>query len=82
MIAYDNNGNTTKKLTGFKVELGPFHLILVTHDESTFYENDHCKSTWGHSSQKNRPVKKGEGQSIMVSDFLTAEWGRLKHENE
>jgi len=26
--------------------------------------------------------KKGEGQSIMVSDFLTSEWGRLKDRDE
>ncbi|EKM48212.1 uncharacterized protein PHACADRAFT_109276 [Phanerochaete carnosa HHB-10118-sp] len=82
MVAYDNDGDVASTPKGFEVEPGPFRLILVTHDESTFYENDRRKFVWGHSSQKNQPVKKGEGQSIMVSDFLTLEWGRLKHEDK
>ena len=34
-------------------------------------------------SQDSRlaPKPKGEGQSLMVSDFLTAEWGRLRNNN-
>ncbi|THU75878.1 hypothetical protein K435DRAFT_706193 [Dendrothele bispora CBS 962.96] len=56
----------------------PFRLILVTHDESTFYANDQRRAYWIHASEKAKPVKKGEGISLMVSDFLTVEWGRLK----
>jgi hypothetical protein len=55
----------------------PFCLILVTHDESTFYLNDQRKTFWQHEGAKAVPPPKGEGASIMVSDFLTAEWGRL-----
>ena len=41
MIMYDKDGNTDKTLSGFAVPPGQaFKLILVTHDESTFYEND------------------------------------------
>jgi len=32
--------------------------------------------------QKPQLEKKGEGQSIMVSAFLTSEWGLLRHEDE
>ena len=54
-----------------------FWLILVTHDESVFYQNDFCKTHWIASTSKATPLPKGDGQSIMVSDFLTSEWGRL-----
>jgi len=78
MITHDSNGDVANTLKGFPVESGwPFKLILVTHDESTFYENDCWKSKWSHKSDKAEPQCKGEGQSLMVSDFLTMEWGRL-----
>ena len=54
-----------------------FRLILVTHDESVFYQNDFRKTHWIASTSKATPLPKGDGQSIMVSDFLTSEWGRL-----
>jgi hypothetical protein len=61
----------------FPVEGGRFRLILVTHDESVFYQNDFRKTHWIASTSKAAPLPKGDGQSIMVSDFLTSEWGRL-----
>lgn len=72
MVMYDNDGNVANILEGFPVAPGkPFKLILVTHDESTYYEHDRRKSKWGHKV----PEHKGEGQSLMISDFLTLEWG-------
>lgn len=45
---YDNDRKLNNELSGFPVPHGQrFHLILVTHDESTFYENDRRKTTWG-----------------------------------
>lgn len=80
---YDNDGNVLSTPVGFPVhQVGRFRLILVTHDESTFYENDRRKTKWTHKSEKATTEKKGEGQSLMVSDFLTVEWGRLKDGNE
>jgi hypothetical protein len=36
----------------------------------------------GINAGKNAaPCPKGEGQSLMVSDFLTADWGRLCDED-
>jgi len=55
----------------------PLPLILVTHDESTFYQNDQRKTCWGHQDSRPTPQPKGEGQSLMISEFLTTEWGRL-----
>ncbi|KAJ7181839.1 hypothetical protein C8R46DRAFT_885359 [Mycena filopes] len=63
------------------VPQGPrFRLIAVTHDESTFFARDRrlaVGSFYQHSSMKPTPERKGEGESLMVSDFLTLEWGRL-----
>ncbi|KIJ53757.1 hypothetical protein M422DRAFT_129077, partial [Sphaerobolus stellatus SS14] len=48
---------------------GSKRIVLVTHDESTFYANDRRKKRWIHVSETPEPVRKGEGASIMVSDF-------------
>ena len=41
MVTYDNDGNTSKLPPGFEVpQTGRFRLILVTHDESTFYAHN------------------------------------------
>jgi hypothetical protein len=37
---------------------------------------------WAHSSSTAVAERKGEGPSIMVSDFLTTEWGRLKDDDK
>lgn len=80
MFIYDNDGNIQYTPKGFPVaQAGRFRLILVTHDESTFYANDRCKTGWSHSSEKATPQPKGEGPSLMISDMLTSEWGRLQH---
>lgn len=81
-IIYDNNGEILSTPTGFPVPQRAFRLILVTHDESTFYENDRRKTHWVNENAKAVAEKKGEGQSVMVSDFLTSEWGRLTDGDE
>ncbi|KAF8478293.1 hypothetical protein JB92DRAFT_3134072 [Gautieria morchelliformis] len=53
-------------------------IVLVTHDETTFYANDRRKTHWVHISEKAEPVQKGEGASIMVSDFCSPDLGWLK----
>jgi len=79
MVEYDNDGKVKKEPEGYvlqgKYKGQAFHVILVTHDESTFYANDRKNVGWGHKSDKGKPKRKGEGESIMVSDFLTLEWG-------
>jgi hypothetical protein len=74
---WDDDGNLCPLPQGFPIPGGRFHLILVTHDELTFYQNDERKVAWAHPDKAATPKQKGEGQSIMVSDFLTVEWGRL-----
>jgi hypothetical protein len=47
-----------------------------------FYENDWRKTHRINDNAKVVAEKKGEGQSIMASDFLTSEWGWLKNGDE
>ncbi|KAJ7660876.1 hypothetical protein DFH06DRAFT_954410, partial [Mycena polygramma] len=75
MVVYDNDGKAVKTPEGYKGQ--PFRLILVTHDESTFFAHDRRKTGWLSSVVKGKPLAKGEGESIMASEFLTLEWGRL-----
>ncbi|KAJ7343030.1 hypothetical protein DFH08DRAFT_703541, partial [Mycena albidolilacea] len=52
------------------------------HNKSTFFQWDRCKAYYQHSSMAPKPERKGEGESLMISDFLTAEWGRLVNSEE
>ena len=74
---WDDNGNPLPSSCPSDLR----RLILITHDESTFFQNDERKTCWSHQDSQPTPKPKGEGQSLMVSDFLTAEWGRLRNDN-
>jgi hypothetical protein len=81
---WDHDGTELPRPNGFPVPgaFRRFRLILVTHDESTFFQNDERNTGWSHASSKSKPKAKGNGQSLMVSDFLTSDWGRLRDGNE
>jgi hypothetical protein len=68
-VIFDNDGNELSQPSGFAVPGVRFQLILVTHDESTFYENDRWKTKWVHANEKAVAERKGEGQSIMNHDL-------------
>jgi hypothetical protein len=72
---WDDDGNPIPRLPDSRP------LILITHDESVFFQNDERTTCWSHQDSRPAPKPKGEGQSLMVSDFLTSEWGRL-HDNQ
>ena len=52
-------------------------VILWFHDESTFYANDRHMLQWVHKDEKAVPRPKGEGASLMVADFVSADYGWL-----
>ncbi|KAH7904621.1 hypothetical protein BJ138DRAFT_1106667 [Hygrophoropsis aurantiaca] len=54
------------------------HVVLWFHDESTFYANDRRKQRWVHEKEGAALYPKGEGASIMVSDFISADYGWLR----
>jgi hypothetical protein len=83
MVHFDNDGNEQPITQGFNIEqCGWFCLILVTHDESTFFAEDRHKNTWHAPGVTPTPEQKREGESLMVSDFLTSEWGPLHDDEE
>ena len=56
-------------------------IVLVTHDESCFSSNDGSKTIW--MEKDRRPLRpKGQGRSIMVSDFLCECHGPLRLSEE
>ncbi|KAH9175824.1 hypothetical protein EDB89DRAFT_2133737, partial [Lactarius sanguifluus] len=83
---WDDNGEELPPPRGFPVPeatraAGHFRLILVTHDKSTFFQNDQRKIGWDRKGSSKTPRSKGDGQSLMVSDFLTLEWGCLRDDD-
>jgi hypothetical protein len=46
--------------------------------ETTFYANDRRKVGWVHKDAKAVPRAKGEGVSLMVADFISADYGWLQ----
>ncbi|KAG2148707.1 uncharacterized protein EDB93DRAFT_1084808, partial [Suillus bovinus] len=43
-------------------------------DDSTFYANNRRKQHWVHDSEGAVPQPKGEGTSLMVADFISADY--------
>src|SRR5207245_7665769 len=56
-------------------------LVFYTHDESIFYSNDGQRVIW-HPKGEMPLRKKGQGRSIMVSEFLSEVDGPLIHTRE
>lgn len=56
---------------------GMKEVIVHMHDESIFYAHDRRSMRWCHSSENPKPYAKGEGQSFMVADFVSAKLGWL-----
>ena len=50
-------------------------VVIWHHDESVFYANDRRKKRWVHTSENAVPYAKGEGASLMVADFVSADYG-------
>ena len=50
-------------------------VVIWFHDESTFYAHDRRRRRWIHESENAKPYAKGEGHSLMVADFVSAEYG-------
>ena len=67
---------------GMQEEVGegpqPQRLVVWFHDESTFYANNCRKKHWVHNSEKAIPCVKGEGASLMVADFVSADYRWLR----
>ena len=54
------------------------HVVLWYHDESTFYAHDRRLVHWVPKDNSPRPQPKGEGVTLMVADFVSADYGWLR----
>ena len=52
-------------------------VVLWYHDESTFYAHDRRLMRWVKKGPTPVPHAKGEGASLMVADFVSADYGWL-----
>ncbi|KAF9043718.1 hypothetical protein BDZ89DRAFT_943424 [Hymenopellis radicata] len=52
-------------------------VIIWFHDESIFYAHDRRRKMWIHKDATAKPYRKGEGVSLMIADFVSAEFGWL-----
>jgi hypothetical protein len=52
--------------------------VVWYHDESTFYANDRRTQRWVPEDESAVPQPKGEGASLMVADFVSADYGWLR----
>ena len=52
-------------------------VIAWFHDESVFYAHDRRKKGWYHKDASTKPYAKGEGASLMIADFVSADFGWL-----
>jgi hypothetical protein len=53
-------------------------IITWFHDESMFYANDRRRKVWRHKDATAKPYAKGEGVSMMVADYVCADFGWLQ----
>jgi hypothetical protein len=53
-------------------------VIVWFHDESIFYAHDRRKKGWYHKDAPAKPYTKGEGASLMVADYVSADFGWLQ----
>ncbi|KAJ3508503.1 hypothetical protein NLJ89_g5715 [Agrocybe chaxingu] len=60
--------------------LGPNtrRIVVWYHDESTFYAHDRRRRRWVHKGETAKPYAKGEGHSLMVANFVSAEYGWMR----
>ena len=52
-------------------------VIAWFYDESVFYAHDRRKKGWYHKDTSAKPYAKGEGASLMIANFVSADFGWL-----
>lgn len=58
--------------------IGQSLIVVWFHDETTFYANDRRTLRWVGADEEPRPYPKGEGPSLMIADFVSADYGWLR----
>ncbi|EPQ50851.1 hypothetical protein GLOTRDRAFT_108476 [Gloeophyllum trabeum ATCC 11539] len=70
-----------EEMTGEKLPRNR-RTVIWWHDESTFYAHDRRLIYWVPKDATAVPRQKGEGASLMVADFVSADYGWLRFEQE
>ncbi|THU98763.1 hypothetical protein K435DRAFT_660226 [Dendrothele bispora CBS 962.96] len=52
-------------------------VIIWYHDETIFYAHDRRRKAWYHKDSAAKLGAKGEGVTLMIADFVSAEFGWL-----
>jgi hypothetical protein len=52
-------------------------VITWHHDEVIFYVHDCRGKGWHHKNEAAKPYAKGDGVSLMIADFCSADFGWL-----
>ena len=74
---FQYEGENMNTVLSPKLQSGQRPRVLVTHDESCFSSNDGKSTIWMDAN--DRPLRpKGQGRSIMVSEFLCECHGPMK----
>ena len=71
MVAWDKNLMEHLPTGGGK------RVIAWFHDESVCYAHDQQKKGWYHKSASTKPYAKDEGASLMIANFVSADFGWL-----
>ena len=53
-------------------------IVGWVHDETMFHVPDCRQTAWYHKDATPKPYAKGEGVSLMVADFVSADYGWLQ----
>ncbi|KAJ7670198.1 hypothetical protein B0H14DRAFT_3691876 [Mycena olivaceomarginata] len=72
-----NNMETPEDIVELINEAGKW-IVVWFHDESIFYAHDRRTSQWVADDASPSPYAKGEGVSLMVADFVSADYGWLR----
>jgi hypothetical protein len=76
MQQFDRDGNVVWQ--PYEALAAGLRLIIhYTQDESIFYQNDQRIIRWCHKDEDCEPQPKGDGLSIMISDFVSPSVGWL-----
>ncbi|KAF8161627.1 hypothetical protein B0H34DRAFT_796383 [Crassisporium funariophilum] len=65
-------------LPEFGLQASGRRVITWFHDELVFYAHDRRKKGWYHKDAAAKPYAKAEGASLMVADYVSADFGWLQ----
>ncbi|KAF8595860.1 hypothetical protein BDV93DRAFT_427219, partial [Ceratobasidium sp. AG-I] len=78
MTKYTHEGLEVNPNWSLELGVGVKQVIVWFHDESTFYAHDRRLVRWVFIGDHPTPFQKGEGSSLMVANYVSAEKGWLR----